>query len=276
MSMELSPIFPGMDPYLEDPHLWPSVHARFIVYLCDALQPLVRPRYFATIEERVFVDGPDRSVAPDVWLLRTPSRRGGTATAVVEADEPEVETVASLEVRQTFIEIRHISSGQEVVTIIELVSPANKYPGPGGNLYLKKQAEVLASETNLVEIDLLREGRHALAVPEWHARRRGPYDYLICVNRAGQSRSDYELYRRRLRDRLPRIRVPLAQGDADVRVDLQAVFATTYERGCYRDRLPYNSPCVPPLSPEDQEWANEWIERAARPAGLSAEVNPEV
>jgi hypothetical protein len=203
-------------------------------------------RYFATIEEHV-----------------------------VEADEPEVETVASLEVRQTFIEIRHISSGQEVVTIIERVSPANKYPGPGGNLYLTKQAEVLASETNLVEIDLLREGRHALAVPEWHARRRGPYDYLICVNRAGQSRSDYELYRRRLRDRLPRIRVPLAQEDADVRVDLQAVFATTYEKGCYRDRLSCNSPCVPPLSPEDQEWANEWIERAARPAGLSAEVNPE-
>ncbi|HVC99427.1 MAG TPA: DUF4058 family protein [Pirellulales bacterium] len=248
--------------------MWPSVHASFIVYLRDAIQPLVRPRYFATIEARVFVEGPDRLVAPDVWLLRNPLRRGGTPVAVIEADEPEVATLDSPEIHETYIEIRHRDSGQEVVTMIELVSPTNKFAGSGRDSYLKKQAEVQASRTNLIEIDLLREGHHVLTVPEWLPRGRGPYDYLVCVNRSGGTRADYEWYRRQLRDRLPRIRVPLAEGDDDVRIDLQAVFATTYEKGCYRDRLRYDAPCIPPLTLDDQQWAQQCIKLAATAPGL--------
>jgi hypothetical protein len=264
MSFELlSPIFPGMDPYLEDPQIWPSVHARFIVYLSDALQPLLRPRYFATVEERVFVEGPNRSVAPDVWLLKSRQPRSGPAAAVVGADDPEVEVVEPLELRETYIEIRHHATGQELVTLIELLSPANKYSGPGHDSYVTKQAEVLGSRTHLVEIDLLREGPHVLAVPEWKARRK-PYDYLVCVNRSGDTRNRYELYRLGLRNRLRRVKIPLAHGDAEVGVDLQAVLATTYEKGVYRERLRYDLPCVPALTQEDQQWAQECIDRAVR------------
>ena len=39
--------FPGMDPYLEEPRRWPDVHQSLITYIRDALQPAVRPRYFA-------------------------------------------------------------------------------------------------------------------------------------------------------------------------------------------------------------------------------------
>src|SRR5205823_5222844 len=59
-------IFPGMDPYLEDPQLWPGVHSRLIVYTADRLQPALRPRYVAAVEERVYLQGPDREVVPDV------------------------------------------------------------------------------------------------------------------------------------------------------------------------------------------------------------------
>jgi hypothetical protein len=45
---------------LEDPQIWSGVLARFIVYLCDQLQPMLRPRYIASVDERVFVEGPDR------------------------------------------------------------------------------------------------------------------------------------------------------------------------------------------------------------------------
>ena len=31
--------FPGMDPYLEHPALWPGVHQSLITYLRDALVP---------------------------------------------------------------------------------------------------------------------------------------------------------------------------------------------------------------------------------------------
>jgi hypothetical protein len=33
----MSMIFPGMDPYLEAPQVWPDVHTRFIVYLGEHL-----------------------------------------------------------------------------------------------------------------------------------------------------------------------------------------------------------------------------------------------
>ena len=115
------------------------------------------------------------------------------------------------------------------------------------------------STAHLVEIDLLRTGPHVLAVPEEVAHQYGPYDYLVCVNLALGAREGFQLYPRRLRDRLPRIRLPLMTPDPDVVLDLQAVLARTYEAGGYMERLDYTAPCVPPLSPEDQRWADDLI-----------------
>jgi hypothetical protein len=69
------------------------------------------------------------------------------------------------------------------------------------------------------------------------------------------------LYPRRLRERLPRIRLPLVAPDADIVLDIQAVLAHTYEAGGYAERLNYAIPCVPSLSPEDQTWADTLIHR---------------
>ena len=107
-----------------------------------------------------------------------------------------------------------------------------------------------------VEIDLLRTGPHVVAIPEWAARQHGPYDYLICVNSSGGLRDRFQLYPRGLRQRLPRIRLPLAAPDPDAVLDLQAVLARAYEAGGYTDRVDYGQPCRPVLSPEDQAWAD--------------------
>lgn len=258
----MSMIFPGMDPYLEDPQGWPGVHATLIVYIRDQLQPKLRPRYVATVEQRVYLEGPGREISPDVWLRRNRTGNGGANLALADVDAPIVVQVPELEIRETYVAILDRQSGQQVVTVIEVVSPSNKYAGPGRELYLTKQREVRASQANLVEIDLLRYGPHVLAVPEPVARSRGPYDYLICVNRAGALREQYEFYPRRLRDRLPRIRLPLSGTDSDVVLDVQAALAQTYEMGGYRDIVNYAAPCIPPLSPEDQEWANQCIQAA--------------
>ena len=250
-------IFPGMNPYLEDPQLWPGVHGALIVYLRDQLQPLLRPRYIAAIEERVFVEGPDRQIIPDVWVKRTQNPEEGGKLAVAEVDEPVVVQVPDLEIHESYIEILDRHSGQSVVTVIEVVSPANKFPGPGRDSYLAKQGEVRSSTAHLVEIDLLRTGRHVLAVPEWVARGRGPYDYLVCCNRAGGLRDLFDLYPRRLRERLPRIRIPLAGDDPDVPLDIQAALTRVYDAGSYRDRINYDSPSQPPLESDDQSWANQ-------------------
>ena len=117
--------FPGMDPYLEHPILWSSVHIRLIVALANQLGPRLRPRYVASVEERVFVEGPDQQRIPDVWVQKTrPEGRGpmpaaGTATAtplVVEVDE--------LEVHEPYIAILDRYRDFRVVTVIELVSPS--------------------------------------------------------------------------------------------------------------------------------------------------------
>jgi hypothetical protein len=260
-SLVMSMIFPGMDPYLEDPQVWPDVHASFIVYLREYLRPLLRPRYVIAIESRVFVEGPDMDhpIIPDAWVRPTRTEMPHDALAMLEAD-PAVEVqVDPLEVEETYVTIRDRQSGQRVVTVIEIVSPTNKYAGPGRVSYVAKQTEVRRSTAHLVEIDLLRSGPHVVAVPEWAAHRHGPYDYLVCVNPAEGLRDRFHLYPRRVRERLPRIRLPLAAPDPDIVLDVQAVLAHTYEAGGYIERLNYAAACVPPLSPEEQAWADVLI-----------------
>jgi hypothetical protein len=258
-----------MDPYLEESQIWEGFQASFIVYMRDALQLQIRPRYIASVERRVVVEAPEgerRPIIPDVWVGRTRRANAGTAAAVAEIDEPDIVRVPGLEVHQSLIEILDTATGLRVVTVIEVVSPTNKYAGPGRDLYQAKQAEVMHSPVHLVEIDLLRTGPHVLAVPEHVARSRGPYDYLVSVNRAVGTREEFELFSRRLRERLPRIPVPLAGGDPDAALDLQAILDYTYEQGAYRDQLRYDRTCRPPLSPDDQAWASDLIAQARQSA----------
>ena len=72
-----------------------------------------------------------------------------------------VERLLSGEFKETFVDIFTAGGGEHrLVTSIELLSPSNKNPGEqAGFLYRKKQQELLGSNVNLVEIDLLRAGR---------------------------------------------------------------------------------------------------------------------
>lgn len=264
-------IFPGMDPYLESSQIWPGVHGRLVVYIGDYLQPILGPRYIAAVEERVFVEGPARDIIPDVLLTRTRAEYQDGAVAVAEADLAVEVLVPELDIHESYIEILDRDSGLQVVTVIEVLSPSNKYEGGGRDSYLAKQREVLDSKTHLVEIDLLRSGHHVLAVPEWRAREHGRYDYIVSVHRAVDFEHKFKLYMRTLRNRLPRVGIPLAGDDPDVALDLQEVLEKTYEAGRYRDRLRYDAPCVPPLSKEDQAWADGRIAEALQ-AEASADV----
>lgn len=237
----MSMIFPGMDPYLEDGRLWSGVHSRLVIYIADALWPKLRPRYVAAVEERVYVEGPDRGIRPDVTVRETRPQRGGGGVAVLEmeVDAPVKVRIPVEPIHETYIAILDLRAGQRIVTIIEVVSPTNKYAGPGRESYLAKQHEVLTSDVHLVEIDLLRQGPHVLAVPESAARERTVYDYLTCVNRSEGMRDLFELYPSRLRDRLPRVRIPLADDDPDIALDIQAVLNQAYEAGSYLDIIDY-------------------------------------
>lgn len=260
-------IFPGMDPYLEDPTIWPGIHNRLAINICDALLPHLLPRYVALTGQRVYVQGPSQhGIEPDVWLRRRREPADGkAATAVLEAEAPvEVEAVDGGETTEPFVNVIDRRDGKRVVTVIELLSPSYKYAGVGRDEYKRKQREVLTGGAHLVEIDLLRYGPHAAAVPLDLADLDVPYDYLVSVNRARPPRRKFELYRKTLRQRLPVIRVPLAGNDADVPLDLQAALAKAYDNGAYQYAVRYDRPCRPPLSADDQTWADELIRAATR------------
>ena len=160
------------------------------------------------------------------------------------------------EVTEAYIEIWDVKEGNAVVTVIEFVSGTNKWNRVGRREYLQKQSEVLASDANLVEIDLLRGGRSVTAASraDPSAPRRSA-TYHACVSRAFR-REVLEYYALLLREPLPSIPVPLRPDDVDVTLDLQAIVDTTYERGRYEDLLDYTKQPDPPLNTDDLSWAS--------------------
>lgn len=252
--------FPGMDPYLEDPNIWPGVHQRLITYIADELHPHVRPRYHARIGERLYVVTSQRAVYPDVTVVERTLRErapAGVAAAppTLTADDPVTIAISEAEYREPFVEIIHNASG-DVVTVIEVLSPANKTTGPGREQYRQKQQEVLGSEAHLVEIDLLAEGAPTVAPPPAILAQLDPFHYLISVNRH-PARNRFELYPFPLPERLPRPRIPLRAPDPDVVLDLPAVFTRCYDNGGYADFVDYGQPPPVPLSDAEHVWIEE-------------------
>jgi hypothetical protein len=147
----------------------------------------------------------------------TATEEGGTAVL----DEPHGLQTILEPAAETYLEIIDASSGHRVVTVIEVLSPTKKLPGPGQEMYLTKQKEMKQGDVNLVEIDLVRQGERVTSVP---GKQQPPHLqslYQVCVWRP--HRSCHEIYPIPLGVRLPNIRVPLRPKDDDVRLDLQAV-----------------------------------------------------
>lgn len=263
--------FPGMDPYLEEPILWSGVHQGLIGCLRATLNASLPPGYVADVGERLYVVQPQRGIYPDVVIVEYPPpqsvmEQGTGGTAVAVADPPLVLIVEPEEVREVFIEILSLREGERVVTEIEVFSPSNKTAGSEGRqLYLTKQREILASQTHLIEIDLLRQGEHTIAVPREALLQRGiQWNYLVCLHRGGEGRR-YEVWPITVRRRLPRISVPLADADPDVVLDLQSVFNRCYDEGAYARRLDYRREPPMPLESDDAEWATTLLrERGLR------------
>jgi hypothetical protein len=251
-----------MDPYLENPLIWSGVHHRLITYISDALNLVLRPRYLANIGERLYIVQPEGSIIPDVYLKKRRSGRRATkahskrTADTVVVDPPLVLTIAGVEIREGFIEIMQVGERGRVVTALGILSPSNKSPGhKGQELYLAKQGKVLKSRTHLIEIDLLRRGQHTVAVPRECLLEKTVWDYLVCLHR-GEQGNRFEAWPILLRDRLPRISVPLASGDRDVVLDLQEILNRCYDMGGYEDEVNYRRNPKVPLSKADEEWAN--------------------
>jgi len=159
----MSSPFPGMNPYLEHPTLWSGIHHRLITAIANDLAPKIRPNYIAAIEERVDeMDGetsllvgiPDASVqSPKKAVPSKSNALTSTARTVAQPTEVTLPIIEAL--TEGYLEISSVETG-ELITAIEVLSPKNKQSVVGHLQYEIKRQKILRSNTNLVEIDLLR------------------------------------------------------------------------------------------------------------------------
>jgi Protein of unknown function (DUF4058) len=247
--------FPGMNPYLENPERWPEVHHLLISSLAETLNPQLLPKYRVAVAHRVYettavdslLDGsPDITIEhlPDVTVASTTVASAPTTTPMT------VTLPMPIEIKESYLEVREVATKQ-VVTVIEVLSPTNKGSGRGYDSYVAQRQDILASQTHLIEIDLLRGGTTMSFrgnVPTYH------YRLLISHH---QARPKAKLYGFNLQDRIPIVAVPLQNQDAEPVIDLHALLDMVYDQAGYAFAIDYAQAPVPKLSEDDQVWINQ-------------------
>lgn len=255
--------FPGMDPYLERPSLWPGFHALLISGIAAALAPHIAPAYYVAIEQRTYIASSDPSSflgRPDVVVVAAgprlpgvarPSGNGGAATLdrplVLDLPMPD-------QITERYLEIRD-SRTDYVVTVIEVLSPSNKQPGEGRQQYERKRLHVLATLTSLIEIDLLRSWQPMpMTAPP-------ASDYRLLISR-GWQRPRAWLYPFDLTERIPDIPVPLREREEEPTLELNDLLHSLYQQVRYDLRIDYRGEPDPPLTSDNAQWAQRLLEVA--------------
>lgn len=247
--------FPGMDPYLEHPVLWPGVHNGLIAALQLALAPQLRPRYYIALEERIYITEPDQRILvgrPDLTVIGPAEPESTAQPATSVSPVLTVRVPLPDEVRETYLEVRETGTDY-VLTVLEVLSPTNKRPGRGRRIYEDKRLDILATRTHLVEIDLIRAGE-----PMPILGNSSTSDYHILVSR-GDHRPNAILYAFGVRQPIPTFPLPLKPADHEPIVDIGELLHHLYDRASYDLRLDYTAAPEPPLSPADATWADQLL-----------------
>ena len=255
--------FPGMDPYLERAEIWPDFHDSLIAYIREGLQPLLRPRYVALTQDRLYVVESERPIWPDVSVVRTSEAGRGAASAsavAVRPDTPLVFDIVREEIRQPVLHIVEPAAGNRIVAAIEVSSPDNKAPGPGRESYLRKREELWQSGAHLVEVDLLRAGQRAFRLAAERLRDHPGWRYLTTVTRSQPPRC--EIYGVRLDERLSRVGIPLGGSDPDVVLDLEVAFERCWDAGPYPELLSYDGDPPADLDESERAWCRRILAEA--------------
>jgi hypothetical protein len=259
--------FPGIDPYVEAEGDWSDFHVRMSVLVSRDIMRLRRPRFRAELRKRVTWLGwhefkymygfgqPDEPVTVEL-------------SSAQEADNPLIMCKFPIkrktEVHQYYIDVMDRENQNNIVTRLEFLMPFNK-TGTGRKQYRQAQKELLRSSIHLVEIDLCMSGHHTAAVPtkslwEHHLRPR----FMVCVSRH-PLRDQFEVYPFQLKDRLPRIKLPLGSPEEDVCLDLNAALADCYAEAYYAERYDYHTdPVDLALMPSERSWLDQHLRQQGK------------
>ena len=215
--------FPGMDPYLENDKLWPVFQHHLAHALHQLLLPGLMDRYRARITQRHYVS------------------EQALFTSIIREEHTEA-----------LIEIRQRADGR-LITLLEVISPANKMSDAGRKAYLARRQEARSVKANIVEVDLVLQGASLIdcsreGLPAW--------DYAVFVSRAAQP-DRYEIFPTTLPKRLPKFRLPLAADDRDTVIDLQAAFGRAFDQGDFVKQINYDQDPATKLGDENRDWLRQ-------------------
>lgn len=200
--------FPGMDPFLEHPDRWPAFHRHLVAGLYQLLLPGLIDRYRARVIARQY--------ATEMPLF----------TSVLREEHSE-----------DLIEIRSRADGR-LVTLVDVVSPANRTTNAGRTAYLDQRTAALRARSGVVEIDLVTQGKPTL---DFNRDGLPEHDYTVTVVR-GSAPERFEIYTAAATKRLPKFKLPLAPDDRDTVVDLQVAISRAYDHGEFAKSIDYTSP----------------------------------
>jgi hypothetical protein len=216
--------FPGMDPYLEEPAIWPDYHTTFLLHLRAEISLRLPSRYVARLDRYVWI--------PATGKMPSVRKRGHRYLKIIDA------------------------MGKHVITVIEVLSPSNKTPGEDRDAYLAKRSEYLAGGANFVELNLLRGGKQSpMGKPP-----PPKSDYVAIVVSQATEFPNAGIWPFGLRDRLPAIPIPLGADEKPIEVDLQACHDLAWRDGQYDKDIDHAAEHPdPPLSRADSLWLRKLL-----------------
>jgi hypothetical protein len=223
--------FPGMDPYLESPDLWPDFQFTLLLAVATQLTDKLRPNFVARVDMRT-------------WRMNATER---------------------FRVPVRFLVIRKPRS-TNVVTHIELIGPAEKVEAsPARQALLQRRELIGLSDSSWLEIDLLRGGHPTF---EQALLPRGAYR-AYCDRTVAPKVEHHRrqmAWAIGLRESLPVLPVPLRPGRDDIPLDLQSAADAAYVQAGDDLSIDYSRPTIPPLESDDARWADELLKsRGLRP-----------
>jgi hypothetical protein len=255
----MTSIFPGMNPYLEHPDLFPGLHHLLISEIARFLSPQLRPKYRVAVEVRTYETIDDSSLLVGIPDVIVKSRQNVSETkntnVAVAAPAPKSVTVTvpmPINIKEGYLEVKEVGT-EKLITTIEILSPTNKRSGKGREAYQQKRQQVLGSRSNLVEIDLLRKGE---PMPMFADNIESDYRILVC---RGNRRPQADLYAFNIQDIIPAFSLPLRAGDSEPVIDLKALLNQVYEIYDYDLVIDYSQEPVPALAKADAAWADKLL-----------------
>ncbi|MEM1238264.1 MAG: DUF4058 family protein [Cyanobacteria bacterium P01_H01_bin.26] len=250
-------MFPGMNPYLEHPDLWPEIHPQFVTALAKLLERKVSKRYNIIIRKRVY-----RVSGEDSLVVGQPTRSASLAASDSSPAQQPIPTYIAVPqtIHEDYIEVVDCHLGR-TNTIIEVLTPQKKRPGRGRENYAQRCEAIFGSDTHFVEIDLLRGWE---PISDY-----GPsnIDYRVLVSRSDQ-RPQAELYTWQVSAPIPLLTLPLShpQDGDDAQtcctVNLKQALDDACGSASYNFSINYERDPIPPLPPEASRWLADLLEHS--------------